>query len=334
MSLYGHNDDNADLLRAAIASAGNDHRLGANEAPPSIMSVFLGSTLTSILDSMLSGGKYVASNRTLLDLGARQLADLFKDNTDRNRTSPFAFTGNKFEFRACGSSASIGYPLSILNAAVADVFNETNKILEEELSKGKSEDEALIAVILKWYGHAQKVVFNGDGYSQDWVREAEKRGLGNMRTTPEAIAVLKDGKKTNVLVEMGVFKESEISTRYNVMLERYIKCREIVPVAVEYKSQLAESIKKQKDAGVDCSSELELLKDLSALSKSLYEQSVNLTGSVEELHKNDEEKLAKKISTELMPQSFKIAELCNKIEEIVPDEIWPIPKFYDMFFIR
>jgi glutamine synthetase len=342
-AVYRH----ADIIRMGIASHGNDHRLGANEAPPSIMSVFLGSTLTAILDSMIAGGKYVASGKTLLDLGARQLADLAKDNTDRNRTSPFAFTGNKFEFRACGSSASIGYPLSILNAAIVDIFEETNKILEDELAKGKSQDDALTAVILKWYGNAQKVVFNGDGYSQEWVKEAEKRGLGNMRTTPEAIAVLKDAKKTNVLMKTGVFKETEISTRHNVMLERYIKCREIelktlagmvmkhvVPAAVEYKAQLAESIKKQKDAGADASLELELLKDLAQISKTLYEQTTNLTSALDSIHKHDEETVAKKIAQELMPQSFKVAELCNKIEEIVPEETWPLPKFYDMLFIR
>jgi glutamine synthetase len=343
-AVYRH----ADIIRMGIASHGNDHRLGANEAPPSIMSVFLGSTLTNILDTMLSGAKYVDSGKTLLDLGARQLADLVKDNTDRNRTSPFAFTGNKFEFRACGSSASIGYPLSILNAAIVDIFAETNKIIESELAQGKSIDDALTTVILKWYGNAQKVVFNGDGYSQDWVVEAEKRGLGNMRTTPEAISVLKDGKKTNVLLTTGIFKESEISTRHNVMLERYVKCREIelktlvgmvlkqvVPVAVNYKAQLAESIKKQKDAGADSSLELELLKDLATHAKTLYEQTINLSSTLHELHeKCDEETLAKKIATELMPQSVKIAELCGRIEEIVPDENWPIPKFYDMLFIR
>lgn len=342
-AVYRH----ADIIRMGIASHGNDHRLGANEAPPSIMSVFLGSTLTNILDTMISGGKYVHSAQTLLDLGARQLADLFKDNTDRNRTSPFAFTGNKFEFRACGSSASIGYPLSILNAAVADIFEETNKILEDEIAKGKSADEAMTAVILKWYGNAQKVVFNGDGYSQEWVKEAEKRGLGNMRTTPEAISVLKDPKKANVLMKTGVFKESEIATRHNVMLERYIKCRQIeiktlagmvlkqvIPVAVDYKAHLAESIKKQKDAGADSSLELELLKDLANLSKTLYEQTVNMVNNLDAIHKNDEETVAKKIAIELMPLTVKVAELCNKIEEIIPDENWPVPKFYDMLFIR
>ncbi len=343
-AVYRH----ADVIRMGIASHGNDHRLGANEAPPSIMSVFLGDTLTKILDSMVSGGKYVASERTLLDLGAKQLAALAKDNTDRNRTSPFAFTGNKFEFRACGSSASIGYPLSVLNAAVVDVFIETNKLIEEELSKGKSVDEALSAVILKWYGHAKKVVFNGDGYSQEWVKEAASRGLGNLRTTPEAISVLKDSSKTSVLTRTGVFTESEISTRHNVMLERYIKCRQIelktlagmvmmqvLPVTVNYKSALAESIKKQKECGVDHSVELELLKELSNLSKSLYEQTVNLSTTLDDLHhKCTEEVFAKKIAQDLMPQSVQIADLCNQIEEIVPDEQWPLPKFYDMLFIR
>lgn len=343
-AVYRHQD----IIRMGIASHGNDHRLGANEAPPSIMSVFLGSTLTEILDSMLSGGKYVSAGKTLLDLGARQLADLVKDNTDRNRTSPFAFTGNKFEFRACGSSASIGYPLSILNAAIIDIFEETNKILETEIAKGKSADDALAAVALKWYGNAQKIVFNGDGYSQDWVKEAEKRGLSNMRTTPEAISVLKDAKKTNVLLSTGVYRESEISTRHNVMLERYIKCRQIelktlagmvlkqvVPVAVEYKAQLAESIKKQKDCGADSSLELELLKDLATLSMSLYSQTISMSTTLDEMHhKLDEESFAKKIAMELMPASVKIADLCNKIEEIIPDENWPLPKFYDMLFIR
>jgi glutamine synthetase len=338
----------ADLIRMGIASHGNDHRLGANEAPPSIMSVFLGTTLTNIFESMISGGKYVHSARQVLDLGARQLADLFKDNTDRNRTSPFAFTGNKFEFRACGSSASIGYPLSILNAAIIDIFVETNKILEDEIGKGKSIDDALIAVVMKWYGNARNVVFNGDGYSQDWVKEAEKRGLGNLRTTPEAIAVLKDPKKTNVLLTTGVFKESEIQTRYNVMLERYIKSRQIelktlrgmvlkqiLPVAVEYKGLLAENIKKQKDAGSDHSLELEMLKDLASLAKTLYEQTVNMNATLDELHHgNSEEAVAKKIAMDLMPQSVTIADLCNQIEEIVPDEEWPVPKFYDMLFIR
>lgn len=343
-AVYRH----ADIIRMGIASHGNDHRLGANEAPPSIMSVFLGDTLTKIFESMVSQGKYVHSARQTLDLGARQLADIFKDNTDRNRTSPFAFTGNKFEFRACGSSASIGYPLSILNAAIVDIFEETNKIIETEIASGKSVDEALIAVVLKWYGNAQAVVFNGDGYSKEWVVEAAKRGLGNYRTTPEAIAVLKDSKKTNVLLKTGVFRESEISTRHNVMLERYIKCRQIelktlrqmvmtqvIPAALDYKAGLAAGVKNTKDAGADASVEIDVIKQLGDLVKNLHDQTNALNHTLEDMHhKLDEEALAKKISAELMPASFKIAEICNQIEDMVPESKWPVPKFYDMLFIR
>ena len=343
-AVYRH----ADIIRMGIASHGNDHRLGANEAPPSIMSVFLGDTLTKIFESMVSQGKYVHSARQTLDLGTRQLADVFKDNTDRNRTSPFAFTGNKFEFRACGSSASIGYPLSILNAAIVDIFEETNKLIETELAAGKSVDEALIAVVLKWYGNAQPVVFNGDGYSKEWVVEAAKRGLGNYRTTPEAIAVLKDAKKTNVLVKTGVFRESEISTRHNVMLERYIKCRQIelktlrqmvltqvIPAGLDYKAGLAASVKHSKDAGIDTTVEVEVLKQLSSLLKDLHDQTAVLNNTLEDMHhKLDEETIAKKIASELMPASFKMAEICNQIEDMVPESKWPVPKFYDMLFIR
>jgi glutamine synthetase len=337
----------ADIIRMGIASHGNDHRLGANEAPPSIMSVFLGDTLTKILDSLISSGNYVHAARQTLDLGTRQLADIFKDNTDRNRTSPFAFTGNKFEFRACGSSASIGYPLSILNAAIVDIFEETNKILESEMSKGKTSDEALMCVILKWYANAQPVVFNGDGYSADWVKEAAKRGLGNLRTTPEAIAVLKDSKKTNVLIKTGVFRESEISTRHNVMLERYIKCREIelrtlhhmvltqvLPAAINYKSMLAQSVKTHKEVGADSAVELDILKQLSDLTRNLLDQTNGLNAALEDAHKLDEEALSKKIGSDLMPASFKVAALCNQIEQLIPEAEWPVPKLYDMLFIR
>jgi glutamine synthetase len=338
----------ADIIRMGIASHGNDHRLGANEAPPSIMSVFIGDTLTKILDSMISQGKYVASARQVLDLGARQLADIFKDNTDRNRTSPFAFTGNKFEFRACGSSASIGYPLSILNAAVADIFDETNRLIETEMASGKTVDDALMSVVLKWYGNAQKVVFNGDGYSQEWIKEAARRGLSNFRTTPEALSVFKDGKKTSFLVSTGVFRETEISTRYNVMLERYIKSREIelrtlrqmvlkqiIPAAIGHKAHLAQAVSLSKAAGADTTVETELLKVIAGLSKDLHDKTMILNNHLDCLHgKLDEESISLKIAHELMPASFEIASICNQIEELVPEDKWPVPKFYDMLFIR
>ncbi len=338
----------ADVIRMGIASHGNDHRLGANEAPPSIMSVFLGDTLTKIFDTMVAGGKYTPDMKKTLDLGARQLADLFKDNTDRNRTSSFAFTGNKFEFRACGSSASIAYPLSILNAAVAEVFAETNAFIEQQVAAGKSVDEAMIAVAMKWYANAKAVVFNGDGYSEEWVKEAARRGLSNNRTTPEAISVFKDSKKIGFLTKTGVFREGEIQTRANVMLERYIKCREIefrtqgamvhkqiLPCAIAYKSELAETIRKVKEAGADVSVETELLKRLSDVTKTLLAKSEQLEQGLEKAHgAGDEYACAAKIANELMPICNDIAQLCNRVEEIVPEDSWPLPKYYDMLFIR
>lgn len=343
-ALYRH----ADVIRMGIASHSNDHRLGANEAPPSIMSAFLGETLTKILDSMVGGEKFVPSAKVAMDLKTKQLADLFKDNTDRNRTSPFAFTGNKFEFRACGSSASIAYPLSILNAAVADVFTETNKFLDEQIKAGKSSDEALIAVTHKWYTNCKAIVFNGDGYSQEWVKEAQRRGLGNYRTTPEALSVFKDAKKVAFLSRMGVFNEGEIKTRGNVMLERYIKCREIefrtlanmvhrqvLPSTVAYKEQVAQSINSIKAAGGDVSVESEVLKQLSGLTKDVQTKVATLMSAVDGLHKgHDEYAIADKIGKELMPLSEQIAQGCNGLEELVPEDQWPIPTFYDMLFIR
>jgi glutamine synthetase len=338
----------ADVIRMGIASHGNDHRLGANEAPPSIMSVFLGDTLTKILDSMIAGGNYTPDSSTAMDLGAKQLASLFKDNTDRNRTSPFAFTGNKFEFRACGSSASIAYPLSILNAAIADVFVETNAYLEKEIQSGKSINDALISLTQKFYKHAQKVVFNGDGYSQDWVKEAEKRGLGNFRTSPEAIAIFKNTEKIKFLVDTGIFRKGEIQTRANVMLERYIKCREIefrtqeamvnkqiLPCAISYKAELSECVAKLKAAGADSSVEESLLKKLSDVVKTLVAKKENLAASFDKHHASlSEDEFSVKIAKEMMPICEDIATLCNQIEEIVPEESWPLPKYYDMLFIR
>lgn len=338
----------ADVIRMGIASHGNDHRLGANEAPPSIMSVFLGDTLKRIMDSMIESGAYTPETHRTLDIGAKQLANIFKDNTDRNRTSPFAFTGNKFEFRACGSSASIAYPLSILNAAIADVFAETNAFLEKEIGGGKTIEQALIAVTHKWYKGAHQVVFNGDGYSQDWVKEAEKRGLGNYRTSPEAIGVFKKTEKVNFLVEGGVFRQGELQTRANVMVERYIKCREIefrtqeamvnkqiLPCAIAYKAELSETVSKLKAVGADSSIEEGMLKRLSDVVKTLVAKKDLLAANFDKAHHSmGEEEFSVKIAKDLMPVCEEISLLCNQVEEIVPEDSWPLPKYYDMLFVR
>ncbi len=342
-AVYRH----ANVLRASIASHGNDHRLGANEAPPSIISVFLGSTLTKIMEAVATGKTYEHNAQAFLDMGANQLAYLLKDNTDRNRTSPFAFTGNKFEFRACGGSAAIGFPLSVLNACVTDILRETNEFMEKELLAGKTVDAALIEVIKKWYASSSKIIFNGDGYGEAWVKEAATRGLGNFRTTPEALAALKDEKQTAFLMSTGVYKGAEIKTRYNVQLERYIKHRDIefntmitmveqsvMPAVFSYKAELVDLMKKQKELGLDSHIEMDVYKNLDTIASQMHSNIASLKKEMKGLHHGDEEKAALTIAQTLMPLSVQIAGLSNKVEEIIPDHLWTLPKYYDMLFLR
>jgi glutamine synthetase len=333
-------------LRAGIASAGNDHRLGANEAPPSIISVYLGDTLEKIMNAIVDGKTFTPSGSNVLDLGAKQLAHLLKDNTDRNRTSPFAFTGNKFEFRACGGNASIGFPLSILNAAVADVFADSNEWLEKEIKAGKKVDEALLELTKKWMTDSKHVVFNGDGYSDEWVKEAERRGLPNLRTCAEAFPVLADPKLTAFLSKLGVFKTEELETRYNVLLENYNTVREIefstltamvhqhvLASALDYKRELSEVIKNQKTIGLESKVEVELYKRVNFACEALYNNVTELASMVSELPE-DALKRAHKIAHEVMPLSVEVANYCAQVEELVPDALWDLPKYYDMLFLR
>lgn len=336
-----------DALRMTIATHGNDHRLGANEAPPSIISIYLGDTLNKIFESIAGGKTFSPSDKTYIDLGAHQLTQLMMDNSDRNRTSPFAFTGNRFEFRAVGSSQAIGFPLSVLNAAVAEVMHETNHMIEADLKANKSVDEALLNVVRKWYGKSHKVVFNGDGYSDEWVKEAARRGLPNFRTTPEALKVLADPKATAFLTESKIYSVSELHTRYNVMLERYVKCREIefetlvsmigqqvLPCSLRYRRSLAMTIKSLKDIGANAVVENEIHSKLETAVQNLYRTSEKLSEEVKNISHNDLQKTAEKIAKTLMPLSLEVATLCNELEILVPDDMWEIPKFYDMLFLR
>lgn len=341
-AVYRH----ANVLRASIASHGNDHRLGANEAPPSIISIFLGDTLTKIIEAVGTGNAYQPNVQAFLDMGANQIATLLKDNTDRNRTSPFAFTGNKFEFRACGGSAAVGFPLSVLNAAVTDILKEANSFIESQLASGKTINEALIEVVKKYYKSSSKIIFNGDGYGEAWVKEAASRGLGNFRTTPEALVAIKDEVQTKFLVESKVYSAIEVKTRYNVLLERYIKHRDIefktlvamieqsvLPASIHYKQELTDLIKKQKDIGVDAKLELELLENLSKVSLNLYSKTQELKKEVQQ-ESHDEEKLALTMASKMMPLSVEVAKLSNELEQLIPDKLWELPKYYDMLFLR
>lgn len=334
------------VLRMAISGAGNDHRLGANEAPPSIISAYLGDTLDKIFKAILEDKTFTATSNQVINLGTGQLSHLLKDNTDRNRTSPFAFTGNKFEFRAVGASHAIGFPMTILNAAVAEVFKESNVILDSEIKSGVAVDTALLNLIKKWMNNSYQAVFNGDGYSTEWVEEAKRRGLPNLRTTPEALKVLTDKTNTNFLVEMGIFGAEEVDTRYNVLLERYIKIRAIefetltdmihqfvIPSALEYKKLLAQIIKNQKEIGVASNFEMDAYKRVSMKVDEIHEKSTTLSKELHADH-HDHQKFAERIANELMPISISIASVCNELEELIPNNIYRLPKYYDMLFLR
>ena len=334
-------------LRTAIASHSNDHRLGANEAPPSIISVFLGDTLTAILDAYADGKSYDPSSDTFIDLRADQLAMLVKDNTDRNRTSPCAFTGNKFEFRAVGSTANVGIPMTVLNGAVASVINDMNERIEKELETGKSVDDVLLNLTIDLYKNARKVVFNGDGYSKEWEIEAEKRGLPNLRTSADALKLIADAPKNNFLTDLGIYTPGELTTRFNVRVERYVKCRliefntlinminkDIIPATIEYKNMVANSINSQKAAGVEPKTDITVLKAVNEHLETLYADRDKLVKEMDTIGEDEGIGAADKIAKELLPLSEKMAETINFLEDNVAEDMWPIPTYYDLLFVR
>jgi glutamine synthetase len=253
----------APLLRAGIASTGNEHRLGANEAPPAIISVFMGDMLTRVIEEIIAGKKSPAAELEMIKLGVEKLPEVQRDNTDRNRTSPFAFTGAKFEFRAVGSSASIAFPVALLNTAVAGTIAEITKQLKAELKTTKNLEEAALKVARAAFKESAPVRFEGNNYSEDWVKEAEKRGLPNFRRTPESLKQLITADSRKLLTSLGVLTDAELDSRYHVRVERYVKdmlielytMREMVdtmvlPAAFSYLGELSASAAEAKTAGI------------------------------------------------------------------------------------
>src|SRR5438477_795462 len=253
----------AAVLRAGIATSGNEHRLGANEAPPAIISVFMGEQLTHVIETIAEGKVTNSADQEMIKLGVARLPEITRDNTDRNRTSPFAFTGNKFEFRAVGSSQSIAFPIVLLNAAVAEVIGDITAELKAEIKKSKKVDDAVLKVVRPIFKDTSAVRFEGNNYSEEWVKEATKRGLLNLRRTPEALAQLVTKQSRKLLTSLGILSDTELDSRYHVRLERYIKdmlielhtMREIVdtfvlPAAFNYSGGLAASAAQAKAGGI------------------------------------------------------------------------------------
>jgi glutamine synthetase len=339
----------ADFMRMSISGAGNDHRLGANEAPPSVISVFLGDTLNYILQNIKNGKSSTVSDEDNLDLGADQLATIVKDNTDRNRTSPFAFTGDKFEFRAVGSSQNIGFPLSIVNAAVSEVLAETNEILKEQIGVGKTKEQAMNFVTKKWLDSCfDKIVFNGDGYSEEWLELAASRGLSNLKTTADALEVLRDEKQCEFVVKQDIYRSNELKTRYHVYVENYILVRKIefktlinlidqhvLPASFAYKKELLGALKDQKELNLgDSFAETQTLNEVDKHTNELYRTLADFKKRLANCTVKDESEESKYIAHELQPITEVMAAHVHEIENIIPDQYWSLPKNSEMLFIR
>jgi glutamine synthetase len=337
----------ADILRASVASAGNDHRLGANEAPPAIISVFLGEQLTEILENIEKGKVTKANDNAIIDLGISKLPVLSKDSTDRNRTSPFAFTGNKFEFRAVGSSQSISFPATVLNTIVAESLD----ILADKIrAKGGNVSQAALDVIKEEIKANKAILYMGDNYVKEWEIEAERRGLPNKKTSCKALKDLKTDKALRLFDRYGVLTPEELKSRYHVRLEKLIKDidieavtlsnmvqNQIIPAAVSYQKTVAQSIKAVIEVMGDAK-ELKPQKELLKTVVGLISDTQKLVGDLEaKLAKakaiRDEEKKAEYFSVDIRKLMADIREKADTLEHYVDNECWPIPQYWEMLFI-
>ena len=336
-------DTHADLLRESAADPGNDHRLGANEAPPAIISVFLGEQLGDVLEQLISTGEATHSLKGgKLQTGVDTLPDLAKDATDRNRTSPFAFTGNKFEFRMVGSRDSIAGPNVVLNTIVAEAFSEACDVLE----KADNFDEAVHDLIKKYATEHQKVVFDGNGYSDAWVEEAERRGLPNIKSMVEAIPALTTDKAINMFEKFKVFTKAELESRAEIKFESYAKAinieartmidmasKQIIPAIIKYTKELADTVVAVKEAGADASVQAELLTEVSGLlaeSKKALEALKVVTDQAAAMEEGEDQ--ARFYHFDVVPAMEALRAPVDKLEMIVDKEAWPMPSYGDLIF--
>ena len=337
-------DDYQDLLRISVASAGNDHRLGANEAPPAVVSIFLGDELTAILKAIETDTPYDGKEKEVLKVGVHTLPRFPKDNTDRNRTSPFAFTGNKFEFRMLGSNASVSNPNVVLNTAVAEELKE----FADELEGAENFEAAIHDLIQKVIREHKRIIFNGNGYDEAWLVEAEKRGLLNLRTTPDAWSRFLDPKNVALFTTHKVLSETEMHSRYEINMENYCKVlnieattmadmarKDILPAVSSYGAALAENAlsKKSVSGKADCSYEEELTEEISALTGRLYQEVKALeTAEAEAKAISDVGAQAMDYKDKVLPAMADLHKTADTLETITAAEYWPYPSYGDILF--
>jgi glutamine synthetase len=348
--------DHADILRASIASASNDHRLGANEAPPAIISVFIGEQLTKILDELeknVKSGKMSPEDKTDIKLNIGRIPQILFDNTDRNRTSPFAFTGNKFEFRAVGSSANCGYPMMVLNTIMSAQLQKFKKEVDAQIAKGGEKDEVILQVLRKIIVDSKKIRFEGNGYGEEWVKEAAKRGLANIKDTPRALDVIVRKDTIKLFEEQNVLAHRELEARHEIELDRYtlkiqiesrlvgdIAMTRIVPSAVKYQNQLLENIGKQQ--AIFGTAGKKNLEGINALALEISEHINKILMMVEEMteerkkanNMNDSRERAIAYCDKVRPYFDEIRYHADKLELLVDDELWSMPKLRELLFTK
>jgi glutamine synthetase len=335
------------LLRAGIATSGNEHRLGANEAPPAIISVFMGEALTDVIESIADGKGGENAEQQMIKLGVAKLPEIRRDNTDRNRTSPFAFTGQKFEFRAVGSSASIAFPVTLLHTAVADAMSEISQSLRDTLKKTKKVDEAVLKVVREVFKDTAPIRFEGNNYSEEWVKDAKKRGLPNLRRTPEALKELISKQSRSVFAKLGVLSKEELDSRYHVRVERYVKdmlielhtMREmvdtmVIPAAYSYLSQLTEAAAQAKTAGIAVVPQITTANQVGELVQELQESREDLSDVIAraEAKHDDPAAQAELLTSEGADTMSEVRKACDALELLVSDDCWPLPKYREMLF--
>ena len=335
-------DDYQDLLRLAVATAGNDHRLGANEAPPAVVSIFLGDELQAVLDAIEADTPYDGTEKTTMKLGVHVLPRFQRDNTDRNRTSPFAFTGNKFEFRMLGSSDSIACANIMLNSAVAEALKQ----FADELEKADDFDSALHDMIKRTIKDHKRIIFNGNGYDDAWIAEAEKRGLANLKTTPDAMPKLLDKKNVDMLITHKVYSETEIKARCEIMLENYVKTvniealtmldmsrKMIMPSVDEYIADLSETACKKNSIGVSYAYEKKLIEKLSVLLEKIDAATDGLELSVAEYKKiEDVMEASEFIRDEIIPKMEALRAPADEAENLTAEKYWKYPTYGKLLF--
>lgn len=348
--------DNADLLRAGIASASNDHRLGANEAPPAIISVFIGSQLTAILneleETLKKDKKLTPDEKTQLKLNIGKIPEILLDNTDRNRTSPFAFTGNKFEFRAVGSSANCAGAMCILNAIMADQLTKFKADVDAVIAKGSKKDDAIFKVLRGYISDSKKIRFEGNGYGDEWVKEAEKRGLSNVKTTPHALDFYLTKSAKDIFINQGILNEVEIEARHEIKLENYTKkiqiesrimgdlaINHIVPTAIKYQNILitnAKGLKEifgEKEFKKVAAGQLAAIKEISERVSVIQEKVHEMVEERKRLNALDDMRdKAIGYCEKVLPYFDVIRYNVDKLELLVDDEMWPLPKYRELLF--